>query len=97
MPDPYINDFAFQQQQLLQPQMPPQLHHQAPPMSIRYPSSGPPAETFTPTAYQAHQTTGPMEQSPSPASYQLQMQQILMDQQAKSCKRKEKKLLKQEL
>ena len=27
MPDPYINDFAFQQQKLLQPQMSPQLHH----------------------------------------------------------------------
>ena len=67
MPDPYVNDFAFHQQQVLQPQMPPQLHHQAPPMSMRYPSSGPPAETFTPTAYQTHQTTEPMVQSPSPA------------------------------
>ena len=50
MPYPYINDFAFQQQQLLQPQMQPQLHHWALPMSMRYPSSGPPAEKFTPTA-----------------------------------------------
>ena len=97
MPEPYIDDFAFQQQQLLQPQMPPQLHNQTPPMSLRYPSSGPPAEAFTPTAYQTHQTTGPMVQSPSPASYQLQMQQMLLDQQAKSLKKKEKKLLKQKL
>ena len=66
------------------------------PMSMRYPSSGPPAETFTPTAYQTHQTTGPTVQSPS-ASHQLQMQQMLLDQQAKSLKKKEKKVLKQEL
>ena len=97
VPDPCVSDFAFQQQQLLQPQMPLQLHHQALPMSLRYPSSGPPAETFTPTAYQTHQTIGPMVQSPSPASYQLQIQQMLLDQQAKSLKKKEKKLLKQEL
>ena len=38
-----------------------------------------------------------MVQPPSPASYQLQMQQMLLDQQAKSLKKKEKKLLKQEL
>ena len=71
VPDPYIDDFAFQQQQLLQPRMPPQLHHWVLPMSMKYLSSGPPAETFTPTAYQTHQTTGPMVQSPSPASCQL--------------------------
>ena len=97
VPDPYVDDFAFQQQQLLQPQMPPQLHHQAPPMSMRYPLSGPPAEIFTPTTYQTHQTTGPAVQSPSLASYQLQMQQMLLDQQEKSLTRKEKKLLKKEL
>ena len=77
--------------------MPPQLHHWAPPMSMRYPSSGPPAEIFTPTAYQTHQTTGPMVQSPSPTSYQLQMQQMLLDKQVKSLKKKERKLLKKEL
>ena len=94
MPDPYVNDFAFQQHQLLQSQMPPQLHHWALPMSMRYPSSGPPAETFTLTAYQTHQTTEPTVPSPSPALYQFQIQQMLLAQQAKSLKKKEKKLLK---
>ena len=90
VPDPCINDFAFQQQQLLQPQMPPQLNHWAQPMSMRYPSSGLPAERFTPTAYQTHQTTGPMVPSPSPILYQLQMQQMLLDQQVKSLKRRKR-------
>ena len=49
-------------------------------MLMKYPSSVPPAETFTPTVYQTHQTTEAMVQSPSPASYQLQMQQMLLDQ-----------------
>ena len=97
MLDPYVDDFAFQQQELLQPQMPPQLHHWAPPMSMGYPSSGLPAETFTPTAYQTHQTTGSMVPSPTPALYQLQIQQMLLDQQEKSLKKKEKKMLKREL
>ena len=97
VPDPYFNDFAFQQQQLLQPQMPPQLHHWTPPMSIRYPSSQTPVETCTPTSYQTHQTTVPTVLSPSPALYQLQIQQMPLEQQAKSLKKKEKKLLKKEL